>query len=451
MKFTIKAERNANDKRVFFYDNTLNRLEDEHGQVLGQLSEERRASPAAAFDVNEPLKKSKLVKVLKIQLGLSCNYSCTYCSQRFVERADETNVKDVTRFVGFLDSLDLREENGLKIEFWGGEPLVYIKTLQPLVAALNERFEGWKKAPVYSIITNGSLLTREINDWLVLNGFHVGISHDGPGQHVRGPDPLNDPATKAAILNLYKRLNPTRRISFNAMLNVKNTSRAEIQKFFIELTGDPNVVIGEGGLVDAYDEGGLEMLRMDEAQHYAFRRQAFNDIYSAGESNIGFFGIISKMQHFAQSLMEQVPSETLAQKCGMDDEHVLAVDLRGNVVTCQNVSAVAKAPNGQNHRSGHITKMDEVRVKTSTHWSKRPHCAGCPVLHLCQGSCMYLEGERWDVSCAGAYSDAVVLFALVIELLTGYIPYEIVSEDQTFPAMRRDIWGTASLATAQGA
>ena len=30
--------------------------------------------------------------------------------------------------------------------------------------------------------------------------FSVGISHDGPGQHVRGPDPLDDPEKRALIV-----------------------------------------------------------------------------------------------------------------------------------------------------------------------------------------------------------------------------------------------------------
>ena len=43
-----------------------------------------------SFDKNNPLKKSKLITHLKIQMGLSCNYSCDYCSQKFVERMPET-------------------------------------------------------------------------------------------------------------------------------------------------------------------------------------------------------------------------------------------------------------------------------------------------------------------------------------------------------------------------
>jgi hypothetical protein len=56
---------------------------------------------------------------------------------------------------------------------------------------------------------------------------------------------------------------------------------------------------------------------------------------------------------------------------------------------------------------------------------------------------MYLEDERWQASCAHAYSDNVVLFALAFEHMTrGFVPMEIVSSDPSFPADRRDVWGT---------
>ena len=136
---------------------------------------------------------------LKIQLGLSCNYSCEYCSQRFVPTAEETSSKHVDKFLENLDSW--MKETPKKVEFWGGEPLVYFKTLKPLAEALRIKWPDVK----FLMITNGSLLTPEINDWLVEQNFSVGISHDGPGQPVRGPDPLNDADKRDNILDLFKR------------------------------------------------------------------------------------------------------------------------------------------------------------------------------------------------------------------------------------------------------
>ena len=148
MLFEIHAEKNANDKAIFYYDNETNTLTNQNGDVFQypDLSavENPNLVPFKSFDREHPLKKSKQIQLLKIKLGLSCNYSCDYCSQKFVERMPETTKKDIDAFMEKLNVLEFSEEKGLKVEFWGGEPLVYWKTLKPLVDAMNDKFADWK-------------------------------------------------------------------------------------------------------------------------------------------------------------------------------------------------------------------------------------------------------------------------------------------------------------------
>ena len=233
MIFEIQATRfEDGDKKTFFYDNMANVLKDSEGNIFEYPEEQREQNlrkPYKPFDKNRPLKKAKLISHLKIQMGLSCNYSCDYCSQKFVERQPETSKKDIEEFMRKMEVLHFDEDVGLRIEFWGGEPLVYWKTLKPLAEAIAEKFDSWKRKPQFSIITNGSILTDEIIDWLMMMDFGVAMSHDGPGQFVRGPDPLDDPEQKERILGFYRmqtRLGKS--FSFNAMLNSKNQSRKEI-------------------------------------------------------------------------------------------------------------------------------------------------------------------------------------------------------------------------------
>jgi uncharacterized protein len=158
-------------------------------------------------DVEIPAKINhgkKNLKTVKIQMGLSCNFECDYCSQRFVPHADATNSEDVQPFVDNMSQWFEGGDDGLglnvKVEFWGGEPLVYWKTLKPLAEAIIKKYPNIMP----SIITNGSLLDEEKNQWLEENNFNLAISHDGPGQYVRGPDPLEDPKSKQAIIDLFK-------------------------------------------------------------------------------------------------------------------------------------------------------------------------------------------------------------------------------------------------------
>ena len=440
MIFEIHAEKNANDKKVFYYDNEANTLRDNAGAIFEYPKITKAAQTIQRpFDKNNPLKKSRKVTLLKIQMGLSCNYSCDYCSQKFVERAPETSKKDIDDFLAKLDNLEFDETAGLKIEFWGGEPFVYWKTMKPLAESLKERFSHWEKEPKFSVITNGSILTKDMCMWLYYMGFSVAVSHDGPGQSVRGPDPFDDPKQKKILLDFYKIMRKQNRMSFNSMMNAKNQSRKAVRDWFADITGDENIQIGEGSIVDAYDADGAANSLNTLEEHFAYRRQAFSEILEHGVG-IGFNLQLTRIDNFIKGVLGHNESKYLGQKCGMDQEDAVAIDLRGNVITCQNVSAVETGHNGQSHFGGVVEDMDNVSIKTATHWQNRPDCAKCPVLHICQGSCMFLDGDNWTTSCNNSYSDTISYFALGIEKITGYIPTLIKNDE--LPLERQDIFGT---------
>jgi uncharacterized protein len=440
MIFELWADKEG-DRKIFFYDNEKNILTTETGEVFEypDAKPQEGLTPYIPFNKDLPLKKSRSLKTVKIQLGLSCNYTCDYCSQKFVERPKETNPKDIEDFMTMFNNLEFDPKIGLRVELWGGEPLVYWKTLKPLAEAIADKFSDWPTPPQFSMITNGSLLTEEICAWLYSMGFSVSISHDGPGQAVRGPDPFDDPVKKETILNFYEIMKPHNRISFNAMMNSKNTSRKAIYDWFVELTGDPYVPLGEGAFVDAYDEDGLESSLNTKKEHFDYRLQSFADIFMT-HGQIGFQGILQKIDDFTETVLSHKEATYLGQKCGMDDEHTVAFDLRGNVVTCQNVSALEIGKNGESHLGGSITDIENVEIKTATHWSNRLECPKCPVLHICKGACMFLDGEYWTKSCDNAFSDAIPLFVLSLEKITeGYKVYYINNSE--LPPERKDIFG----------
>lgn len=426
-KFVIHALRN-NEQIKILYDNEKSTLNWEDGTDIIK-PEPRNYTKATSISENSPGRKGT-VKVLKVSLGLSCNYECNYCSQRFVPHAESTNPDDIDPFISQLTEALLEAPE--RIEFWGGEPFVYWKTLKPLAEKLRILYPEAQ----FLTITNGSLLDTEKNEWLDRMGFSVGVSHDGPGYHARGADPLDDPEKKAAIMDLWSRLGPQGRMGVNAMLHNNNRSRADVQTWLYERFG-PDVNIGEGSFIDPYDEGGLDATFDTEKEHVEFRVRAFNDIRTGKAS--GFTIVHQKIKDFIDSIHKTRPASALGQKCGMDKPGNLAIDLNGNALTCQNVSAASIAPNGQSHHIGHLSNLSAVKMKTSTHWSNRKDCPSCPVLQLCKGSCMFLEGQLWDSGCDASYSDNIPFLAAAIEYLTGgCVPVYIEGD---FREDRKDIFG----------
>jgi uncharacterized protein len=429
-KFTLHVLRGSS-VNLLSYDNLNSELLYQDGTPVVPVEHKQGVGwgPAEAVSVSTPGRKSG-IRVLKVSLGLSCNYACGYCSQRFVPHADSTNPDDVDAFVQMLRSAEVRPE---RVEFWGGEPLVYWKTLKPLAERLCSEFPD----AAFGMVTNGSLLDAEKIEWIDRMGFAVGLSHDGPGYHVRGKDPLDDPQQRQAIADLYHRLHPQGRISINAMLHRHNRSRAAVQRWLQERFG-VDVAIGEGALIDPYDSGGLDATLRDDDELVAFRKAAFFELRSGAASS--FNVAQQKVSGFIRSVQQGHRAETLGQKCGMDRQDTLAVDLLGNVVTCQNVSAAATAPNGEPHRIGHLSDLAEVAMRTATHWSQRQDCPGCPVLHLCKGACMFLEGPLWDAGCESAYSDNVAFLAAALQQLTGMTLVRIEAEH--LPERRQALWVT---------
>ena len=427
----------SQEKRVIYYDSSLSILKWEDGTNIVPNVKTQPVKPPAKLQIGK-----RNLSAVKIQLGLSCNFECDYCSQRFVPHADSTNPNDVDPFVSNMSTwyeggLDGYGE-GTKFEFWGGEPFVYWKTFKPLAEAIREKYPN----ATFGVITNGSLLDNDKIDWLEKLKFWVSISHDGPGQPVRGPDPLDDPASKAAIIECYKRLAPKGAFSLNAMINSKNVSRESIQLFFEKFVLDnlgedylQYLQIGEGGFVDAYDDGGLANSLLDEEEDIKFRNSSYIEMREGKASR--FVSINQKVQNFIKSIEFGIRSDSLFQKCSMDESDNIAVDLNGNVLTCQNVSSMSNNPSGISHHLGHVSNLDSIKINTGTHWSDRSECPSCPVIHLCKGACLFLTGELWEASCNNAFSDNITVFTTAVEAITGYIPIYI---DGPLREDRKDIF-----------
>lgn len=420
----------------FYYDNQTGLLHDGDGTAVGEPRPDLlNYIPAFKADpVKNPIRKHNAPRILKIQMGLSCNYSCSYCLQKYVPRANETSLSLLPSFVEKVKKyLKGQPQN---IQLWGGEPLVYIKTLKPLVTELKQLYPNAK----FTMITNGSLLNAEINDWIMENNIGVSMSHDGPGQKHRGPDPFDDPAKAEVILDLYRRKKAAGDpMSIGAMIHAQNPDRAEVAAWLREKFDDPDINIGEGAVIEVYDEGAKQNSPKTHAERLMLRQTSFRNIRHRADSNFGISQM--RMSEWLDTMRHGRMLDSVGMKCGMDGADTLTVDLMGNVITCQNTSTASKAPNGEPHKAGNIDNFYGIEIKTSVHFMNRDHCHGCPVVQTCKGGCMYLTGDLFYASCNNTYTDHIPYFAVAVEALTGYVPIYIEDEAGNLPEERKDIFG----------
>jgi uncharacterized protein len=92
-------------------------------------------------------------------------------------------------------------------------------------------------------------------------------------------------------------------------------------------------------------------------------------------------------------------------------------------MTCQNTGAKGA------HKIGHVVDFDAIALDTATHFSFRPECMSCPVVQLCKGSCMFLEGEFFKQSCANEFAFNFGVMMAAVWHLTEMVVVGVSSRD----------------------
>ncbi|BBO22321.1 MAG: hypothetical protein AMXMBFR31_05810 [Candidatus Desulfobacillus denitrificans] len=202
-------------------------------------------------------------------------------------------------------------------------------------------------------------------------------------------------------------------VNFNCVLAKNNMSLVAIRSHIAERLDcrSAELPLATEELVLPYEETGMGLSLRSETESRLFR-QAFVRELSDG-SALGSLNIREKLQDFFLSLAKGRPSCALTQRCGMDREDTLAVDLHGNVLTCQNTAA------GDGHAIGHVSDLGNAILDTARHWLTRDECRCCPVIQLCKGGCMRLEGERWQQACRNSFIYNIVLLKAAVGVLVG--------------------------------
>lgn len=424
--FTLHCVDPAGDAVKLSYSPHDSRLVDEAGIALlaDAVEFEEPATIPARVSPEAPGSKSRAPNTLKIQLGMRCNYGCSYCNQSSgATSAVVTKSADADEFLSGLD--DWLEGSPSRIEFWGGEPLLYIAKLRRLVPELRRRFP----TASLSMVTNGSLLNAAILDFITEFDIYVAVSHDGPGQHLRGPDPFDDPGQAHWLREFWRRRGRHGRGSFHSVLTPANADIGATRRWLADRIGDSQLTIDTEGVVSVYDERTLDGSGRWTEEDFSVLSRGILSGFDNGEAlKVGDIRV--KAQDFILSLKTRRSSTALGQKCGMDDPHQLAVDLKGNVMTCQNTGAQGK------HHIGHVAHMEAVQLDTATHWSFRESCNHCPVLQLCKGSCMYLDDALFAQSCENEYRYNLAILGGIIKAVTGLV-LESVSGDIRRPKAQR--------------
>lgn len=385
MKFKLLCESvTTKERAIFYYDNKDNEIRDEQDNrvVVNDLLniDPCKARPFVGF----PYQKSTFLSKLKIQLGLKCNMKCSYCSQaksraipiKFTPAKALANLikpwqKDnVGNLIDLLQKRGIKIKPGGRVELWGGEPLVYIKTLYKLVPRLRELYPDTG----FHMITNGTLLTREIVDWLVGNRVSISISHDAHGYSLRDSvDPLKNSKIKTVWLYAQEQFKKAGlSFGFNVVITKENCDIARVQEYF-EKHFVSGASFGFEGIVqpstleDIFEPRDAEILYENIKYVLLFKPEAYGNLVLTARKVLA-------------TLASNTPIENIWAKCEAPRSDVLTVDLEGNVLSCQNYTK-------ETHKIGDLKDFYEIESDQFNHWSSSSDCKECAVVQFCKGGC----------------------------------------------------------------
>ena len=204
-----------------------------------------------------------------------------------------------------------------------------------------------------------------------------------------------------------------------------NVSHLAVREYIEEKLGLPRGTVNcwSEEILLPYDDDALLCVPRDEAERQAAINVLFDE---AVKGYVGCVNVYNKIDDWFHSISNHRPIQSVGQKCGMDRPSHIAVNLMGEVTTCQNTAAQG------NHKIGHVDDWENIALNTSHHHQNREECRNCPVVQMCKGACMFLEGEYWQAACDMSFTYNRAMLAIALWYLTGWTLIEIVADEDTF-------------------
>jgi len=176
--YRISANEMSSEKisRAEFLEAVVNRFPQESDASIHE-----QLTDSGSRHAPEPLEKEHPVAGMDLFVAQTCNLSCVYCYGQDGTYGDRGLMSEKTA----LQAIDwLIEASGpvksLRINFFGGEPLLNFSLIKTVVPYALARAEKAGKKALFQITTNGTLLDDEIIRFFQQHEFKVLVSIDGP-------------------------------------------------------------------------------------------------------------------------------------------------------------------------------------------------------------------------------------------------------------------------------
>lgn len=304
-----------------------------------------------------------------LMLGSACNFHCRYCIQGgdfqgYQHKIEQEINPDVYEYMHAIG-----KNRKLTIMYWGGEPLLYFDIIKRIVPCFSEA--------KHAIVSNGSLLTQSIVDFINTYEVNYIVSNDGPNSDkTRLVNILED----EAFLSLFKQI---KHRAVDSVISAYCQDYQVLQDYIIERCGNetaqnsefllPSVVMPEDAYCFDY-----------EAFRQSLRKRLDNGVSGllSGKASQDFIHTATDLK--ALDNIDKI----IVPRCGQMTYN-LNLDLQGNIYACHNstvkLGTIYDSDAKLDARYQQFLERQQVITKKG--------CDTCEAYELCRGGCQIIEPE----------------------------------------------------------
>jgi uncharacterized protein len=341
---------------------------------------------------------------------MECNFACKYCYEGTLKGSYAMTDAVADRLIAFLKERFTPDKKTLRLELYGGEPLLYTNRIEYLSRKLKPFVEERGGSYELYLVTNGSLFTGKTASRLLSCGLkHTKITLDGPPENHNRFRPFKNgrPSFETIFANLHETCGMT-----DIGLAGNFTS------------GNYHVF---PALLDLLEKAGLTPDKFSQVNFNIVMKTTdrfASPEYLGGCESINEPWLVEASLFLRQEVLKRgYPGPEIAiSPCAVDVDDSFTVHYDGSLYKC--LTLVGR----EEFKVGDIwSGIGDFSISHHLdHWKKNDECLACEYLPLCFGGCRYMEfqrsGNMATVDCQKPYLDATLEEMLTQDVRYRYKP-----------------------------
>lgn len=333
---------------------------------------------------------------LTVVLNLDCNFACTYCYEGQAKAGLYMSAQTADRVIDFMRANFTPGKTALRIDFYGGEPLLSMDRIRQVADAARSLAREKGASCRFNLVTNGSLFRRRVAEELADLGLErVRITVDGPAETHNRSRPFKNGAGSfdTVIQNIADTCDRVR-------IGIGGNYERHNYRLFPSLLDH----MRDTGLTP----GKIGMVKFDPVMKPPEGDPALPE-YSGGCASINEPWIREAEAFLREEILKRgyATQKVRPVTCMVEIRDSWVIHFDGTLYKCP---AFIGKPE---FAAGHVeTGIRSYGAAYKTAYWKNETCAECVYLPLCFGGCRYMSyvrnGAISEVDCRRQYLDAAL-------------------------------------------